>query len=222
MLPRLSGYRFSRRRFTNVEPSGYPKVAKPFSLMHPSRRTNLIFVKQCAGASSSLRRSTFRITVSVVVSISSQKQVIGIYAGRVVAAVKNAKTLGYGAIVNLPRYAMSFIRSIVPRRGTVALRAVEPACPKPATLRLNNSAPEPPFLLRNLVDARTFPRAANSIQSCWINTKFRLADSARFCYFRVSQDVNLQDQVSLRLGPFGRRNLSFGLFAFYHGRAESC
>lgn len=223
VLPCSARYCEPHSFFSDAEHMSQPRTRSVARLVNLSRRSNPFVVKKCSRSRYTTRRSALRISIRVVIFICAKEEMIRVHARWIIAMMQNAHFTWNWAKVNLPRYAMRFIGTIVPRRGAVALRVVKPACPKPTAVGLNNTSPEPCFLLRNLVNTRTLPRTARSVHhGARVDGEFDLADNTRFCYFRVSQDVNLQDRFALRSGPFGRRDLSFGLFAFYHGRIEPC
>lgn len=148
--------------------------------------------------------------VIVVVFVRSKKQVIGSYAGRVVAMMKNFQAIGNWAMRYHPRHSVRAFGPVLNTPNTVA-PIIREARPYPAGVSLLNAKPETLRNGRVPMLKLTFTRAvfyARSLQAF-------ITGRAVACYFIVSQGVNLREQVSLRLGSFTVSAVREP-FAFYH------
>ena len=187
-------------------------LAYSFFAVAPSDLSNLLRVYFRSAMRFALRITAFSNGVIVVIGISSQKQMIRAYAGRVVALMQHLLVRWYGTIMNLPRQAMGAFRSlflIVPESAVTIFVCV--ASPYPTGFSFINLIPESFKQGRSSARIRTPKSRLAGIFSLRPRMKQLTASLASMCYFKSSQDVNLRNRfvdwlgsldVNASRGPF--------------------
>ena len=110
--------------------------------------SHLVLVKFCKPilAASAYYISTFLFLVGIVVGAGSKKQMVGVYARRVIAAMKDAEAVGDTAISEFVRKAMGFGDWFSRLEAKIAIAVgIGGAGPSPASVGFFNLAPEANF-----------------------------------------------------------------------------
>lgn len=80
----------------------------PGRIQHPSR-ANDVLCQLCVAVRCPFHVASFRLCVSVVIRIRSCKKMLGAYARRIIATVKNTEPVWNEPVVQLPRYSVSLL-----------------------------------------------------------------------------------------------------------------
>lgn len=212
---------------------------------HYSNLSYLLLCQLCTSQLLAPRLSPFVDLVSHIFSVGPKKQMGRIAARRVVALVQHGKNTWTRTARYLPRKSMRSASPVF----TVSI-FIGQAVPNPTGFALINVVPKLRERFRGRAFIATPSRGEIPSSSDLKNTTTSLADfgngshaalaaaklgcvdAIRFgrelaatpltCYFDLSQDVNLLSRFANWLGSFGRRNLSFEPFLFYHGGHERC
>lgn len=149
--------------------------------------------------------------IFIILLFRAAVKMVGSHARRVVAVMENALPFWYWPVMECPREAVR--RSVV--KHTVAI-VITSRSPNPTSVGFENIRPESPNL-QACPTSCSAPRVANAL-GCTEKLAVQLSKAAYnaglFVYDCFSQCMNLTDRFVLRLGSFGRRNLSFEPFAF--------
>jgi len=162
LVPRMSVDNRPHRRLAHAEPTRQSGLTRggPFTAdLRDILGRQLCGGVQLARTRPARKRSpTFRITsspmavsteepalegsVSLVVSVRSEKQMIGPDARWVVAAMANQKPIGYGAEMETPRDTMGAFRVPSVRSEAPVSERIAVASPLPTSVRFRNLRPE--------------------------------------------------------------------------------
>ncbi len=169
--------------------------------------------QDCVGMSISPGRTVLANHVGHVVCVGSEKQMINTHTWWVVASMQNKKAIKDWTVVEFPINAMGRAEARFPVISIRSLPHPKPAVsPWPIAGRLVNLAKEAVnsgISVLVIAVRRAIERGVAGPSNEIVTAGF-----ARSCYFKSSQDVNLQRQVSFWLGSLECSNIPAGHFAF--------
>ena len=202
-------------RHRNIEAVGNHLIGELTGRVKLSGFPHDFLVEDGAMLGGSMRRPSLLSLIRHVVLFCAEKQMIGVYARRIIAFVKHKKIDGYRAVCKLVSDAVRPRLFLLPIERAIAFRA--PGQPKPACISFLNIGPK---LLRCRLLGRVIAIGrtvftAPPFYLRQVSFKSSITGFANACYFSASQDVNLREQVSFWLGSLENSNSLEGRFVFY-------
>jgi hypothetical protein len=210
MFPNLSIQNCVNGRRGNAESLAQPNHAAVFSRdVFSANLPHDNFVNNNHRVLSASQRASLRDHIGTVISSSSQKQVRGVYARRVVTTMQYAQAIWDWAVRVNPRYLVRRTYAGLPIAALMFR-----ANPKPATHRFIDTTPKTIKRTLSVFRVITLRRAV----SVFIARPTHKRDAAGFTcvwYFKSSQDVNLRYRFADWLGSF-IASTAREPFLFYH------